>query len=87
MANLMILAEAAAEHGGAHAQPVAFGFINPGMWVALAMTFAGGLVFAWAYEARRNFPMAFVLHAVSGVIVFAMGLGVFFYSGNVERPF
>lgn len=38
MANLMILAEAAAEHGGAHAQPVAFGFINPGMWVALAMT-------------------------------------------------
>lgn len=38
MANFMILAEAAAEHGGAHAQPVAFGFINPGMWVALAMT-------------------------------------------------
>lgn len=56
-------------------------------WVVAAMTFAGGLVFAWAYEARRNFPMAFVLHAVSGVIVFAMGLGVFFYSGNVERPF
>lgn len=56
-------------------------------WVVSAMTFAGGLVFAWAYEARRNFPMAFVLHAIGGVIIFAMGLGVFFFSGNVVRPF
>ena len=38
MANLMILAEAAAEHGAAHAEPMAFGFITPGMWVALAMS-------------------------------------------------
>lgn len=56
-------------------------------WVVAVMTFGGGLVFAWAYEARRNFPMAFVLHALAGIIVFAMGLGVFFYSGNVQRPF
>lgn len=38
MANLYTLAEAAAEHGAAHAEPVAFGFVTPGMWVALAMT-------------------------------------------------
>ena len=38
MANFMILSEAAAEHGAAHAEPMAFGFITPGMWVALAMT-------------------------------------------------
>lgn len=46
MVNLFALAEAAAEHGaaaaaehgGAHAEPMAFGFITPGMWVALAMS-------------------------------------------------
>lgn len=56
-------------------------------WIVAAMTFSGGLAFAWAYEAKRNFPMAVVLHATAGVIVFVMGLGVFFYSGNVRRPF
>lgn len=56
-------------------------------WIVAAMTFAGGLVFAWAYEARRNFPMAVVIHAVAGVIVFLLGLGVYFYTGNVTRPF
>jgi len=40
MADLALLAAAAhavAEHGE-HAEPMAFGFINPGMWVALSMT-------------------------------------------------
>jgi hypothetical protein len=36
---------------------------------------------------RGNFPEAVVSHSVAGIIVFALGLGVFFYSGNVERPF
>jgi membrane protease YdiL (CAAX protease family) len=56
-------------------------------WIVALMTFAGGLVFAYAYEVRRNFPEAVVLHAVAGVIAFALGLGVYFYSGNVVRPF
>lgn len=41
MANLALLAAAAehvAEHAAEHAEPVAFGFITPGMWVALSMT-------------------------------------------------
>lgn len=45
MANFSLLAVAAehaagaaAEHGAEHAEPMAFGFITPGMWVALAMT-------------------------------------------------
>ncbi|MBK5933811.1 hypothetical protein C8N32_106117 [Rhodovulum imhoffii] len=41
------------------------------------MTFTGGLVFGWAYEARQNFPMGVVKHSVSGWIVFVVGLGVF----------
>jgi F-type H+-transporting ATPase subunit b len=44
MLDLSLLAVAAehgaeaAAHGAAHAEPAAFGFITPGMWVALAMT-------------------------------------------------
>jgi membrane protease YdiL (CAAX protease family) len=53
----------------------------------LAMTFIGGLIFAFAYETRGNFPEALVLHSLSGIIVFAIGLGAIFYSGNVIRPF
>jgi len=56
-------------------------------WVVAVMTFFGGLAFAWAYEARRSFAMAVVLHSVAGWILFALGLGVWFYSGNVQRPF
>ncbi|WP_422074898.1 type II CAAX prenyl endopeptidase Rce1 family protein [Tranquillimonas rosea] len=56
-------------------------------WVVAAMTFFGSLAFGYSYRIRRNFPEALVLHAISGIIVFALGLGVFFYSGNVTRPF
>lgn len=56
-------------------------------WVVAGMTFVGGLVFAWAYEARRSFPMAVILHAIAGNIVFTAGLGMFFYTGNIVRPF
>lgn len=51
------------------------------------MTFAGGLAFAWSYRVRQNFPEAVLLHALAGIVVFAAGLGVFFYSGNITRPF
>jgi uncharacterized protein len=56
-------------------------------WVVAVMTFVGGLVFAWAYEARRSFPMAVILHAIAGNILFTAGLGMFFYTGNIQRPF
>lgn len=55
--------------------------------VVAAMTFAGGLVFGWAYRNRGSFPLAVVLHSVSGWVIFTVGLGVYFYSGNVTRPF
>ena len=51
------------------------------------MTFAGGLLFAWSYERRGNFPEAVILHSVAGIALFAVGMGVYFYSGNVVRPF
>lgn len=56
-------------------------------WLVAVMTFAGGLVFGWAYAFRQSFALAFVLHALAGGILFSVGLGLWFYSGNVVRPF
>ena len=56
-------------------------------WLVAVLTFAGGIAFAWAYERAGSFPLAVAFHAVAGWIVFAVGLGLFFYSGNVVRPF
>lgn len=56
-------------------------------WVVAAMTFAGGVIFAWAYERRGSFALAAVLHSVAGWVLFGMGMGAFFYLGNVHRPF
>lgn len=56
-------------------------------WIVAAMTFSGGLAFAYAYRVRRNFPEAVLLHSLAGIVVFALGLGVYFYSGNVQKPF
>ncbi|MDE0111027.1 MAG: CPBP family intramembrane metalloprotease [Albidovulum sp.] len=56
-------------------------------WIVATLTFAGGLVFAWAYEVRGSFPLAAVLHAVAGNILFTVGIGAFFYTGTISRPF
>jgi hypothetical protein len=54
-------------------------------WVALALSFAGGLIFALGYL-RRGFPTAVALHAFCGAIVFTSGIGTFFYHGAVPGP-
>ena len=56
-------------------------------WIVASMTFAGGLLFTWAYRQRGSFFYAVLLHAIAGNIIFAAGLGIYFYSGNVQRPF
>lgn len=56
-------------------------------WIVATMTFVGGLAFAWAYEARGSFPLAVVLHAVAGNILFTVGTGMLFYTGTIVRPF
>lgn len=56
-------------------------------WIVTILTFAGGLAFAWAYEEKKSFPLAVVLHAVAGNILFTVGIGILFVTGTVERPF
>jgi membrane protease YdiL (CAAX protease family) len=70
-----------------NAAAFAFAHLMYWSWIVAGMTFFGGLAFAWAYARRGSFAMAVVMHAVAGQIVFALGLGMFFYSGNVDRPF
>ncbi len=51
-------------------------------WIALAMTFAGSLIFAHGYR-HGGFAMAVVLHSGGGCIVFTSGLSRLFYHGAV----
>lgn len=57
-------------------------------WVAVAMTAAGGVIFALAHQAagpRRGLMVATLLHALAGMALFTAGLGMFFYHGAVGR--
>lgn len=55
-------------------------------WIVAALTLVGGWFFARAYL-KFGFPAAWALHAVAGNALFTVGMGVYFYSGNVVRPF
>lgn len=55
-------------------------------WVVALMTFIGGWFFARGYH-RHGFLAAWALHSVAGNVLFATGMGYYFYSGNVVRPF
>lgn len=65
-----------------------FSFAHLMYWsgIVAVMNFVGGWIFARAYL-RHGFPAAWALHAVAGNILFAVGMGYYFYSGNVTRPF
>lgn len=51
--------------------------------LAVSLTFAGGLVFAWAHGDRGGFWFGNLLHAFAGWMVFTVGLGRFFYHGAI----
>lgn len=54
-------------------------------WVALVLTFAGGLLFAWTYLRSRSMGLCALEHALYGDAVFTIGLGTFLYAGAVGR--
>lgn len=68
----LILASAAA-FGFAHVI-----FLN---WIAVAMTAAGGLLFARDYARHRSLPLTCLEHSLYGCLIFTVGLGRFFYTG------
>ncbi len=55
-------------------------------WIVAVLTFGGGWLFARIYL-LRGFPAAWLLHALAGNMLFAVGMGAYFWSGNAVRPF
>ena len=71
------------ESGVVVASALAFGFahvifLNP---IAVALTTAGGVMFARNYAQERSLYLACLEHALYGCLVFTIGLGQFFYTG------
>ncbi len=57
----------------------------PRPWIAMSLTFVGGLLFAYHYEASGSLLLASIEHALFGQLLFTIGLGRYFYSGSGRR--
>jgi membrane protease YdiL (CAAX protease family) len=55
-------------------------FRNP---LAVALTFAGGLLFAWRYNETGSLAASSFEHALYGCWLFTVGLGQYFYHGTI----
>lgn len=60
-----------------------FGHLFFDSWITIAMTGCGGAIMGWAYLRHRAVGLPWLLHAISGQIIFTVGLGVYFYHGAV----
>jgi membrane protease YdiL (CAAX protease family) len=56
-------------------------FRNP---LAVALTFAGGLLFAWRYRVTGSLFTSSLEHALYGCWLFTVGLGQYFYHGRIS---
>lgn len=65
------------------ASAVAFGYVHVLFEnvLAVAMSFVGGLLFAWTYHRTRSTLAVWVEHALYGCFIFTIGLGWYFYAG------
>ncbi len=52
-------------------------------WIAVALTFFGGLLFAWRYLSTDSLLVSSVEHAFYGCWLFTIGLGEYFYHGRI----
>lgn len=53
-------------------------FLN---WIAVILTFAGGLMFARDYERYGSLAPVCLEHSLYGCLIFTVGMGQFFYTG------
>ena len=52
-------------------------------WLAVGLTFCGGLLFAWRYAESGSLATSSFEHALYGCFLFTVGLGQFFYHGTI----
>jgi len=69
------------------ASALAFGYVHLIFlnWIAPAMTFAGGGLFAASYRKHRSLALSCLEHALYGCMVFTVGLGSYFFTGAAWR--
>jgi membrane protease YdiL (CAAX protease family) len=67
------------------ASAVAFAFLHVIFrnWLAVALTFAGGLLFAVRYAETGSLATSSFEHALYGCWLFTVGLGQYFYHGTI----
>lgn len=53
-----------------------------GNWIAIGLSFVGGLLFAHTYHKTRSTLLVTIEHALYGNFLFTIGLGWFFFHGN-----
>lgn len=65
------------------ASAIAFGFAHIIFlnWIAIAMTVAGGALFARDYARHRSLSLSCLEHSLYGCLIFTIGLGRFFFTG------
>ncbi|WP_336760764.1 CPBP family intramembrane glutamic endopeptidase [Asaia sp. VD9] len=65
------------------ASAIAFGFAHVIFlnWIAVALTVAGGVLFARDYERHRSLRLSCLEHSLFGCLIFTLGLGHYFYTG------
>jgi membrane protease YdiL (CAAX protease family) len=51
-------------------------------WIAVGMTFLGGLIFAYRYWQAQSLLVSSIEHALYGCLMFTVGLGEFFYHAS-----
>jgi len=56
-------------------------FLN---WIALLLSFAGGLLFAYTYTRTDSIPAVALEHGLWGNTIFTIGLGLYFYGGAIN---
>jgi membrane protease YdiL (CAAX protease family) len=53
-------------------------------WLAVELTYAGGLLFAWRYEKTKSLAVSGFEHALYACWLFTVGLGQYFYHGSIQ---
>lgn len=54
---------------------------TPFHWEAVAISFTGGLIFAYRFSRTRSFWAVALEHSLYGDLIFTIGLGMFFFTG------
>lgn len=68
------------------ANGLAFGWVHIVLmnWVAVVFSAVGGMLFAHTYRKHQSLALCWFEHALYGCFIFTIGLGQFFYHGNVR---